>query len=407
MYSKYFNDRLKKLVIMDKYRFHKLGKLIQNSFFYVIFTFIIGLIVNDIFPPFDNLKNKSKILIEVILQILLLSIFIFYLRKVVLLFPYLFEKNIDTSKFNDDLSSQYSEIVIILIIIISTQGQLFKKINYLFLHINNKSTEYDLNLLNNNQDKNNDQKIIKYHKDNNIKINVQNKVQDNIQDKQKQHLNEDNNEIKLTPLNITKYNSIKKDNNIEKGNNLQIDNSQKIENIEKGSMQNFLHNLQNNISALESPTNLHYSSYYLPSQDTTKLTENYRDYKNMELRAINNQINDQQSNFNNVEELFNQQNQQMNDKIENFSNNINRSNDLIYQNNFNSKKNINSSYVVPTSSTLQKKMIDDYFPRNNKDNYSTSIKDIKSIDNQDINNNNPIKIPDYNSLINDAYQKKI
>ena len=68
--------------------------------------------------------------------------------------------------------------------------------------------------------------------------------------------------------------------NIEKDKNLQIDNSQKIENIEKGSMQHFLHNLQNNISALESPTNLHYSSYYLPSQDTTKLTENYRNYKN-------------------------------------------------------------------------------------------------------------------------------
>lgn len=410
MYSKHFNDGLKKLVIMDKDRINKLGKLIQNSFLYIIFTLIIALIINDIFPPFDNFKNKSIILGEVILQILLLSIFIFYLQKVVLLFPYIFDKFTNSSNINQSSSIQYSEIIIITIIIISTQGQLLKKINYLFLHLNNKSTEYDLNILNTQSNGNNDQKIIKYCQDKNIKINIQ----DN-----NHKIKNDDSQNKVTNLNLTKYdipNNDKKNNhqiNQFNNNDLIQSNENNHQKDDKGTVKHFLKNLQNNISALEAPSHLHYSSYYLPSQDSKNLSQNYRNNNHLESLGIREQFtNNDQVKYNNVEQLFKQQNQNMNDKIENLSNRINDSSDLLSNNNLNMPNKNSSSYIVPTSPTIKKKLIEDFFPKNNNNEYSTSLNDLHNNYNSDINklnlnNNNLIKIPDYNSLMNEAHQNKI
>lgn len=132
MYSDFFDKRLKKFIAFDGLRLHKLGRLTQNCFLYLIFTFVIGLILNDIFPKFDNTKTNNRIILEVIGQILVLAIFIFYLRKIVLLFPYAFTKFTDMSFDQPDISSQYAEQAIILIVIMSTQRHLLKKIHYLY-----------------------------------------------------------------------------------------------------------------------------------------------------------------------------------------------------------------------------------------------------------------------------------
>lgn len=132
MYSDFFNNRLKKFIAFDGIRLHKLGRLTQNCFLYLIFTFVIGLILNDIFPKFDNTKTNNRIILEVIAQILVLAILIFYLRKIVLLFPYAFTTFTDMSLEQPDISSQYAEQAIILIVIISTQRHLLKKIHYLY-----------------------------------------------------------------------------------------------------------------------------------------------------------------------------------------------------------------------------------------------------------------------------------
>jgi hypothetical protein len=132
MYSEFFNKRLKKFIAFDGIRLHKIGRLSQNCFLYLIFTFVIGLLLNDIFPKFENSKTNNIIILEVIGQIIVLAILIFYLRKIVLLFPYAFSTFTDMSFDQPDISSQYAEQAIILLVIISTQRHLLKKIHYLY-----------------------------------------------------------------------------------------------------------------------------------------------------------------------------------------------------------------------------------------------------------------------------------
>ena len=144
MYSEFFNKRLKKFIAFDGIRLHKIGRLTQNCFLYLIFTFVIGLLLNDIFPKFDNEKTNNKIILEIIGQMLVLAILIFYLRKIVLLFPYAFTKFADMSFDQPDISSQYAEQAMILMVIISTQRHLLKKIHYLYETYNaNKVDEED------------------------------------------------------------------------------------------------------------------------------------------------------------------------------------------------------------------------------------------------------------------------
>lgn len=395
MYTEYFNNRLKKLVIMDKNRMHKLGKLLQNCFLYIIFTFIISLLINDIFPEFNNKKSKLIILLEVILQILVLCILIFYLRKIILLFPYFFIKDHNLLSKQNDISSQYSEIMIIMIIIISTQGQLFKKINYLFFFVNNKSSEYDLNQIQVN--------------DNNKDIPIENKIPKN-NDQNKNNINQTEKIPDYKPLIPSNYiNPYYNPIDIDK-KQLEYYTDMKLKPFQKGSMQHFLSNLQKNIVGLDSPSNLHYSSYYLPSQNSNQINENFEKTNSIENNLESNP-NNLQSNHNNKSYNNNQNN--LDKEIEHFQNNINK---IINQSNnhnifdqSNSKISTlsqNNSSFIPTSKSIEKKLIEDYFPKKNQnyDNNNNSHSTVSSLT-KNFNNNNPIKVPEYNSLINQAYLK--
>ncbi len=401
MYTEYFNTRLKKLVIMDKNRIHKLGKLVQNCFFYIIFTFIISLLINDIFPEFDNKKPKLIILFEVILQILILCLLIFYLRKIVLLFPYIFSKFNNLSLDQTDISSQYSEIIIIMIIIISTQGQLFKKINYLFFYINNKSNEYDLDQLQITKQT----KQIVNQPSNDM---IQNIPNNNTVDKNKENNDDYNNQTEKIP----RYEPLITTNYVNPSYNpIEIDKKQfeyytnkNLKPVEKGSMQHFLSNLQKNIVGLDSPSNLHYSSYYLPSQNSNQINENFKSFNSFEINQnnllSNNDSNDNTSNFKN----------NLDKEIEHFQNNIDQilnKPDLKILDQTNSRvSNLSQSKSssVPTSKSIEKKLIEDYFPKKNHNYDNNNIQSNNNlVKNFNIDNNSPIRVPDYNSLINQAY----
>lgn len=395
MYTQYFNNRLKKLVLFDSTRINKIGKLLQNNFLYLIFTFIAGLIVNDIFPKFDEFKKKNAIFIEIILQILVISIFVFYLRKVVLLVPYIFSKYSNISSDDTDHSSQYSEITIILIVIISTQGQLLKKINYLFNHFNTNSDNKPKNLANIPNEKENVSTS-----DNNDSLNM-------IKD-------QENNE------NINLNNEDRNLNNEDRNLNSENISREKYEKkIEKGSMGHFLSNLHHNITALDSPSDLHYSSYYLPSNNPNQLNQN-RPSNTLEHFGLRDQFSNIQNHFNNSDSNFYHSQNNINSNIENLSiknpltssinnfqnetNNSNISNQANnLQNNYYEQKNNNIEDFI-TSPLVKKKSIDEYFPRSsNQENnsFSTKISDLKyNVD------NTSLKTADYNSLMNTAQSRR-
>ena len=141
-----FNSGLKKLLTFDSIRLTKIGILIQHILLYSFFTFIFGLILNDIMPEYDKTKSKIIIVTEVIVHLIFLSFFLYYLRIIVMIFPFIIKiNNFDSSRI--DISILYSEVIIIVIMVIATQMKLIKKLHFLFKSLNKQEIENDENNL--------------------------------------------------------------------------------------------------------------------------------------------------------------------------------------------------------------------------------------------------------------------
>ena len=93
-----FKDRLNKLTSLDNIRLLKFIEIFQYCFIYIIIVIIVTHILDKHYfnkfklQPEDVKKEKSflqfiKILILIIIEIFVLTIILFYIRKIVLLFP--------------------------------------------------------------------------------------------------------------------------------------------------------------------------------------------------------------------------------------------------------------------------------------------------------------------------------
>jgi hypothetical protein len=79
-----------KLVRFDSIRIHKLMEIIQYS----VITFFLGILlggyVNKLFPKADPLKNTSRIILELVLQVSFITISLYYFQKLMSLIPFMF-----------------------------------------------------------------------------------------------------------------------------------------------------------------------------------------------------------------------------------------------------------------------------------------------------------------------------
>lgn len=90
-----FQDRLNRLISLDNIRLLKFAEIFQYCILYIIFVFIITYIIDKTYfdiIKIDLLKEKSllhfiEILILVIFETFILTVILFYIRKIVLLFP--------------------------------------------------------------------------------------------------------------------------------------------------------------------------------------------------------------------------------------------------------------------------------------------------------------------------------
>lgn len=95
MKSYNFQDRLNRLISLDNIRLLKFAEIFQYCILYIIFVFIITYIIDKTYfdiIKIDLLKEKSllhfiEILILVIFETFILTLILFYIRKIVLLFP--------------------------------------------------------------------------------------------------------------------------------------------------------------------------------------------------------------------------------------------------------------------------------------------------------------------------------
>lgn len=123
-------DRIKSVFIFDKIRILKLMEMIQYSSLYIIIGSPLAYVNNIIFPPLDETKSKAKIIIEIFLQLLLMAIFFYYLKKIVKAFPYIF--SFFSKTYIPYRTDEYLGYAIgAYSLFIYLQKNLFDKINYI------------------------------------------------------------------------------------------------------------------------------------------------------------------------------------------------------------------------------------------------------------------------------------
>ena len=132
MINPYVKNRFNKLIAHDKIRSSKLLEILQYGTLYSIVSLFVGYYINKLFPEFDQKneikKTKKKLIIEVILQSLLAAYAVFYIRKLVKLFPFVFSL---TENYRPNGTSEFDGEIIIAIIFVATQTKIMHKIEYL------------------------------------------------------------------------------------------------------------------------------------------------------------------------------------------------------------------------------------------------------------------------------------
>jgi len=167
MFQEHFKQYFNKLIQFDKKTLHQLLFIFQYNILYVILAFFIGSIVNHLFPQYDENKTNNQIIKEVILQVIILSFFIFYAQKIINCIPYIGLHYMDEERIlnfyqdNFYLPSFPIGIILFTIILIATQNHLIDKINLLnqryqlkYKNITDKTNNFFTNTFNNNQNTN-------------------------------------------------------------------------------------------------------------------------------------------------------------------------------------------------------------------------------------------------------------
>ena len=128
----YIKRNFKNLTTFNKERFIKILGTIQYSILYIIFTLIFAYLIDQVFfDKYEEIEKESKlkILAIVFIQIIVNVLCVYYIKKIVQTFPFIFNHppygnytyNID--EFNGEMIFGF--------IFIGAQFNLLNKINYL------------------------------------------------------------------------------------------------------------------------------------------------------------------------------------------------------------------------------------------------------------------------------------
>lgn len=103
--KKTFDQKIESILRFDKIRLHKLIELSQYSILACLLTIKIGKFVNHIIPAHDPKETLFETYMYVILNIIAMIVSVYYVRKIVLLVPYIFRFDTDyiVSKHDESL----------------------------------------------------------------------------------------------------------------------------------------------------------------------------------------------------------------------------------------------------------------------------------------------------------------
>lgn len=128
-FSEYNAERFNRLIKMDSIRRYRLLEIVQYTTLYTMITLAIAPRLDELFPELDMKKNYSTILFESILQIVVLSVCIFYIKKIVKLIPPL--GLLMNPSFIVGTTREYHGEMVMSLVLVYAQKKLTSKINYL------------------------------------------------------------------------------------------------------------------------------------------------------------------------------------------------------------------------------------------------------------------------------------
>ncbi len=127
---------------------------IQFNALTIIVGLLFGSIIDYFFPEYNSEKENHIILIEIIMQILIISVFIYYIPKIVHLVPYFGDKDFNYTSSNVN--------IMLSIAFIASQVNILKKLQHLSKSLKHKYNKVNNKLFNNeNVQREDAKKIIK------------------------------------------------------------------------------------------------------------------------------------------------------------------------------------------------------------------------------------------------------
>jgi hypothetical protein len=132
--SKYFQERWTALTNLNEIRLTQIFEVIQYGLLYLGSSFIVAVSIDYLFPKYDTEKSTRGIIGEIILQVIVLLIVVFYMRKLVKLVPMLFVVNFDFDgdgripTYRPYESTEYMGDLVMYLVFIAVQRNLLFKI---------------------------------------------------------------------------------------------------------------------------------------------------------------------------------------------------------------------------------------------------------------------------------------
>ena len=128
----YVKDRVSSLFRFDQIRIMQLLEVVQYTVIYFVLGFFLGATLDMLFPRFNEKEDIERVTLEVLGQLIVFVVFIFYIRKIVKLVPFLFVLGGPAGKkFIPYKTTEYEGEITIGLVVIASQFNLIKKIDLL------------------------------------------------------------------------------------------------------------------------------------------------------------------------------------------------------------------------------------------------------------------------------------
>ena len=131
--SRIFNEELNSFFEISHIRIQKMLHMFQNAILTIIISIYVGGLVNKPFPELVKSRSHSMIILEVSMQIMLVILAIYYIRKITKLIPFIFNYNASYNQYHlsKDGEGLIGATIAFALAFFSTQTKIRDKIGYI------------------------------------------------------------------------------------------------------------------------------------------------------------------------------------------------------------------------------------------------------------------------------------